>query len=226
MNILLGDDDLPCAKFISYILEDAGYRVLKAYDGAEIFRSISRHHPDLVLLDVQLPSANGFGICRQIRRTSDVPIIFLSCHGRVEKRVLGLQVGADDYIVKPFEPADLLARIEAVLRRCQRGTMPALTRIHHHGLTLIPPEYTVMFDDEHTIELTPIEFHLLHYLMQNAGHTVTLRQILSSVWNDDDACETSVVTTYISRLRAKIETDPSHPHYIVTVRSMGYKFEL
>jgi DNA-binding response OmpR family regulator len=226
MEILIADDDLHSIKFISYLLEDRGYLVSKAYDGPSVLHMIARRRPDLVLLGVVLPKMNGFEICRQIRRTCDVPLIFLSCRSQVEERVMGLRIGADDYIVKPFEPAELLVRIEAVLRRCRYMSAPGLRPISLGGVTLIPIEHTIVFNDERTIKLTPIEFRLLYFLMVNAGHVLNTQQILTNVWGDmEDWSDNSLVTTYIRRLRVKVEPDATKPRRIVTVRNMGYKFE-
>jgi DNA-binding response OmpR family regulator len=138
MHILVADDDLPSVKLTSYLLEEAGYQVVKAYDGPAILQSIEQHNPDLVLLDVTMPKANGFDICRQIRRTSDVPIIFLTGRSQLQDRVMGLQIGGDDYLVKPFEPSELLARVEAVLRRRNSDMLNPSVRLSQGDITLEP----------------------------------------------------------------------------------------
>lgn len=224
MEILVADDDLASVKLTSFLLEDAGYRVIKAYDASGVLQAVEQRSPDLVLLDVGMPKVNGFDICRQIRRMSDVPIIFVTGSGQLQDRVTGLQIGGDDYLVKPFEPAELLARVEAVLRRRNSDMVNPVTRISQGPLTLDPIEHTVLFNDGRSVVLTPIEFRLLYYLMQNAGRVLSPGQILSKVWGYDYEGESNLVAVYIRRLRAKIEPDAESPRHIVTVRNLGYKF--
>jgi DNA-binding response OmpR family regulator len=226
LNILVADDDLYNVKYTAFVLEDAGYRVLKAFDGPSIIQAVEQEQPDLVLLDVSMPKADGFEICRLIRRTSDVPIIFLSARTQVEDRVIGLQIGADDYLIKPFEPAELLARIEAVLRRRNNEVLNSTaTRISRGDITLDPVEHRVLFKQGREVTLTPIEFRLLYYLMQNASRVLSPSQILSNVWGYDYNGDSNLVAVYIRRLRTKL-TDIAGPgQRIVTVANLGYKFE-
>jgi len=220
----VADDDPASVKLTSFLLEDAGYKVIKAYDAASVLQAVEQRSPDLVLLDVGMPKVNGFDICRQIRRISDVPIIFVTGSSQLQDRVTGLQIGGDDYLVKPFEPAELLARVEAVLRRRNSDLVNPVTRISQGPLTLDPIEHTVLFEDGRSVVLTPIEFRLLYYLMQNAGRVLSASQILSKVWGYDYEGESNLVAVYIRRLRAKIEPDIDAPRYIITVRNLGYKF--
>ncbi|MGQ9828995.1 MAG: response regulator transcription factor [Roseiflexus sp.] len=224
MEILVADDDLASVKLTSFLLEDAGYKVIKAYDANGVLQAVEQRSPDLVLLDVGMPKVSGFDICRQIRRISDVPIIFVTGSGQLQDRVTGLQIGGDDYLVKPFEPAELLARVEAVLRRRNSDLVNPVTRISQGPLTLDPIEHTVLFEDGRSIVLTPIEFRLLYYLMQNTGRVLSASQILSKVWGYDYEGESNLVAVYIRRLRAKVEPNIDEPRYIVTVRNLGYKF--
>ncbi|EFO79516.1 two component transcriptional regulator [Oscillochloris trichoides DG-6] len=225
MYILVADDDIPSVKLTSFVLEEAGYRVLKVYDAQSVLQAVDQHNPDLILLDVMMPKSNGFDICRQIRRNSDVPIIFLSGRSQLQDRVMGLQIGGDDYLVKPYEPSELLARVEAVLRRRNSDLLSTSSRLSHGDLTLDPVEHKAIFSDGRTIELTPLEFRLLYYLMKNAGRILNVSQILSKVWGYDYEGESNLVAVYIRRLRTKIERDPEHPTYVITVRNLGYKFE-
>lgn len=225
MHILVADDDLPSVKLTSYLLEEAGYQVVKAYDGPSILQSIEQHNPDLVLLDVMMPKASGFDICRQIRRTSDVPIIFLSARSQLQDRVMGLQVGGDDYLIKPFEPSELLARVEAVLRRRNSDMLNPSVRLSHGEMTLDPVEHKILFASGRTVELTPLEFRLLYYLMKNSGRVLNTSQILSKVWGYDYEVESNLVAVYIRRLRTKVEEDPERPRHVITVRNLGYKFD-
>ncbi|NOK59524.1 MAG: response regulator transcription factor [Chloroflexi bacterium AL-W] len=225
MHILVADDDLPSVKLTSFLLEEAGYRVIKAYDGPTILSSVENQQPDLILLDVSMPKTNGFDICRHIRRTSDVPIIFLSARSQLSDRVTGLQIGADDYLVKPFEPSELLARVEAVLRRRNSDMLNPSTRLTQGDITLDPVEHKVLFSNGRVVELTPLEFRLLYYLMKNSGRVLGTSQILSKVWGYDYEGESNLVAVYIRRLRTKIETDSEQPKHVITVRNLGYKFE-
>jgi DNA-binding response OmpR family regulator len=226
MHILVADDDLPSVKLTSYLLEEAGYQVVKAYDGPSILQSIEQHNPDLVLLDVMMPKASGFDICRQIRRTSDVPIIFLSARSQLQDRVMGLQIGGDDYLIKPFEPSELLARVEAVLRRRNSDMLNPSVRLSQGDITLDPVEHKVLFANGRTVELTPLEFRLLYYLMKNSGRVLNTSQILSKVWGYDYEGESNLVAVYVRRLRTKVEEDPERPRHVITVRNLGYKFEV
>ncbi|WP_322821546.1 response regulator transcription factor [Chloroflexus sp.] len=225
MNILVVDDDIPSARMTSYLLEEAGYRVFRAHDASNILQLIEQHNPDLILLDVMMPKTDGFEVCRQIRRNSDIPIIFLSARHQLQDRVMGLQIGGDDYLVKPFEPSELLARVEAVLRRRNADVLNTSTRLSQGNITLDPVEHKVLFTDGRVVELTPLEFRLLYYLMKNSGRILNVTQILSKVWGYDHEGESNLVAVYIRRLRTKVEEDPDHPRHVITVRNLGYKFE-
>ncbi len=225
MNILVVDDDIQNAKMTSYLLEEAGYRVFRIHDPSNIMQVIEQHNPDLILLDIMMPKMDGFEVCRQIRRNSDIPIIFLSARTYLQDRVMGLQIGGDDYLVKPFEPSELLARVEAVLRRRNADVLNTSTRLSQGNITLDPVEHKVLFTDGRVVELTPLEFRLLYYLMKNSGRILNVSQILTKVWGYDYEGESNLVAVYIRRLRTKVEEDPDHPRHVITVRNLGYKFE-
>ncbi|NOK62084.1 MAG: response regulator transcription factor [Chloroflexi bacterium AL-W] len=225
MSILIADDDVFSVKLTSFLLEEAGYRVLKAYNGADVLEMLHEEDPDLILLDVSMPQSSGFDVCRRIRRMSDVPIIFLTANTRLEDRVLGLQIGGDDYMIKPFEPQELLARIEAVLRRSNNELLNTSVRLNCGTITLDPVEHKVLFADERMVSLTPIEFRLLYYLMKNSGRVLTSEQILDKVWGYDNSTGSNLVAVYIRRLRNKIEVNHTSPQTIVTIPYLGYKFE-
>jgi DNA-binding response OmpR family regulator len=225
MQILVADDDINNVKLAAFLLEEAGYRVIKAHDGQKVLGLIDEHQPDLILLDVSMPGMNGFEVCQQIRRASDVPIIFLTAHSQLSDRIKGLQIGGDDYLIKPFEPSELLARIEAVLRRSNSESLAPSSRISQGDLTLDPVEHKVIFTDGRVISLTPLEFRLLYYLMKNAGRILNSSQILSKVWGYDFEGESNLVAVYVRRLRTKVEREPEHPRHIITMRNLGYKFE-
>jgi DNA-binding response OmpR family regulator len=225
MNILVVDDDIQNAKMTSYLLEEAGYRVFRVHDPSNIMQGLEQQNPDLIRLDIMMPKMDGFEVCRQIRRNSDIPIIFLSARTYLQDRVMGLQIGGDDYLVKPFEPSELLARVEAVLRRRNADVLNTSTRLSQGNITLDPVEHKVLFTDGRVVELTPLEFRLLYYLMKNAGRILNVSQILTKVWGYDYEGESNLVAVYIRRLRTKVEEDPDHPRHVITVRNLGYKFE-
>jgi len=226
MRILVADDDIPSARLSSFVLEEAGYEVVKVYDAQSILQAVEQNNPDLILLDVMMPKSSGFDICRQIRRTSDVPIIFLSGRSQLQDRVMGLQIGGDDYLVKPYEPSELIARVEAVLRRRSSDTLNPSSRLTQGDMTLDPVEHKVLFADGRAVELTPLEFRLIYYLVKNAGRVLSVSQILSKVWGYDYEGESNLVAVYIRRLRSKVEKDSEHPRHVITVRNLGYKFEV
>lgn len=225
MTILIADDDLLTVKLTSFVLEEAGYRVVKVYNGHDVVSAITDHDPELVLLDVAMPKINGFDVCRQIRNTSNVPIIFLSARSQLQDRVTGLQIGGDDYIVKPFEPSELVARIEAVLRRRSTDNLAVSSRLSVGSITIEPVSHEVMVGELKSVKLTPVEFRLLYYLMRNPGRVLSTSMILSKVWGNGYDTDTNLVPVYIRRLRTKIEANIDHPRNIVTVTSVGYKFE-
>lgn len=224
MNILVVEDDSTLLTLLSYVLIEAGYHVLTANDGTSCIQMVEQHQPDLILLDVTLPNISGFEVCRMIRRSSDVPIIFLSARSSTEDRVMGLAIGGDDYIAKPFEPLELFARIESVSRRCERDQLVA-TKTISSGNFVLDQYGQRLLNGSRAIGLTPTEFRLLEYLMANARHVLSPQQIFHSVWQRDDRGDYSLVSSYILRLRNKIELDPATPRHIITVWNAGYKFE-
>lgn len=222
MRILIVEDDLFTVKYISYILNGTEYQPVHGYQEQQIMDSIQRDEPGLVLLDVDMPNMSGFDICRRIRTVSDVPIIFVSGMKELEDRVQGLRSGGDDYIVKPFEPSELLARISAVLRRVSRSDTPAPTR--HGQITLDPVLQTASFNSQ-SVDLTSIEFQMLSFLMENCGKLVSASHIVEHVWGTENQMSSNVVAVYISRLRTKLSKYGGRHQYIVTVPNQGYCFE-
>lgn len=227
MKILVVDDDRPNLKLLGFLLREEGYEVTTVEDGLAAINMIRHDPPDLVLLDIMMPHIDGLEVCRAVRKTTKVPIIFLTAKGRVDDKVVGLKSGADDYLPKPFEPAELLARIEAVLRRSggsitDHDSMP----ITGGGLRLDPLHHQVIRErDGSEVDLTPTEFRLLSCLMQNQGRVLTPTILVEKVWGYDYEGESNPVAVYIRRLRIKIEEDPRQPRHITTVRGHGYRFE-
>ncbi|NUQ38954.1 MAG: response regulator transcription factor [Caldilineales bacterium] len=227
MRILVVDDDPPSVKMTAFLLREEGYEVLAANNGRDALRLIDREQPDLVLLDVMMPGLDGFETLREIRMRYALPVIFLSAKGETADRVAGLERGADDYLAKPFEPAELLARVKAVLRRTEAHALgePA-DRIEAAGIRLDPLTNRAELPSGRTVELTPIETRLLHCLMRNAGRVLTHDQLLDNVWGANYGGYPNQIAVYVRRLRTKIEADPDRPQHLTTARGVGYRFEI
>ncbi len=226
MRILVVDDDAPSVKMISFLLREEGYEVVSADNGSAALELVERDPPTLVVLDVMMPRMDGFEVCRRIRQKMDVPIIFLSAKGDTADKVSGLQLGADDYLAKPFEPAELLARVKAVLRRVEAfGGADTQSRLTVAEITLEPVSNRLIFADGRKVDLTPIEFRLLYCLMRNAGRILSHDLLMNAVWGYDYEGYSNQIAVYMHRLRTKIEADPDHPKHLTTVRGVGYRFE-
>ena len=225
MRILVVDDDPPSVKMIGFLLREEGYTVLTTNSGPEALRMLNEEMPDLVILDVMMPGMDGLEVCRRIRRITDLPIIFLSAKGEMADRVVGLDVGGDDYLPKPFEPAELLARVRAVMRRAEAFAFgDRLNQLTVAGVHLDPVNNVAVLPDGRQVYLTPIEFRLLHYLISNAGRALTHDQLFATVWGYDYDGYGNLVAAHMRRLRRKIEEDPSNPKRLITVRGIGYRF--
>jgi DNA-binding response OmpR family regulator len=226
MRILAVDDDVNNLKMVKFLLSEEGYEVLTASDGKTALALVDSAHPDLVILDVMMPQMDGLEVCRRIRQTADIPIIMLSAKGETADKVQGMELGADDYLAKPFEPSELLVRVMAVLRRSEIAVYddPRAT-VSVSGLRLDPVGNRVILPDGKTVDLTPIEFRLLHCLMRNAGRTLSHDFLLSHAWGYEYDGYSNQIAVYIRRLRGKIETESASPKYISTVRGLGYRFE-
>ena len=226
MRILAVDDDRNNLKMLAFLLGEEGYEVLTAETGRAALALLDSQHPDLVILDVMMPQMDGLEVCRRIRQTMDIPIIILSAKGETTDKVLGLELGADDYLPKPFEPSELLARVKAVLRRSEISTFDdSQVAIAVAGLRLDPVGNRVVLEKGTVIDLTPIEFRLLHCLMRNAGRTLNHDFLMSHAWGYEYEGYSNQIAVYIRRLRSKVEEDPTNPKYIATVRGLGYRFE-
>lgn len=226
MRILIADDDRPSLKMTAFLLREEGYTVFTADNGIDALRMIDEKTPDLLVLDVMMPGMDGWEVTRQLRRSTNLPIIILSAKGETSDRVFGLDLGADDYLAKPFEPSELLARVRSVLRRAEAFTFgEPQSLLVIEGFRLDPVNNTLMLPSGRSVELTPIEFRLLHYLMRNNGRVLTHEQLLNTVWGYDYEGYSNQVAVYIRRLRSKLEPNPDDPRHIVTARGLGYKFE-
>jgi DNA-binding response OmpR family regulator len=224
-HVLVVDSDGISLQHTVSLLEHARYHVSEATDGRGAQRIIAAQTPDLVILEALLPDQDGFEICRRIRRDSEVPILFLSSRARTEDRILGLRFGADDYIPKPYVPAELLARVKAVIRRAEVARRPPTDPLAIGRFTLDPASQRCVIDEQEEVELTPREVHLLAFLMKRSGRVCTTGQIVRHVWGYAGQQSRSIVATSVWRLRAKLEGDAEQPRHILTVRNVGYTFQ-
>lgn len=229
MKILVVDDDRVVADLVVFTLRRAGYEAVMASDAASTLRRWSEDQPDLILLDINLPGTpqlkDGFAICQYIRNQSDVPIILLTVRGEENDIVHGLEAGADDYVLKPFSPRQLVARVQAVLRRGRRENSHAFTRLSMDGLDFNPRLREISLPNGETRSLTSLESRLLESFMLNAGNILTTDDLISDVWGASGG-NSEMLRQVVRRLRAKIEPDPTKPHYIQNVPGLGYAFRL
>lgn len=219
-KILVVDDEKPIADILQYNLEEEGYRVLVAYDGNEALRLAFNESPDLILLDIMLPYVDGFTLCRQFRNKMDVPIIMLTAKETEVDKVLGLELGADDYVTKPFSMREVLARIKATLRRVKMKDNPSI--VLTCGELLLDTAKMECKKGAQTIELTSREFSLLAFLLNHAGIVFSREKLLQEIWGYDYFGDERTVDVSVRRLREKIEDDPGNPAYLCTKRGAGY----
>ncbi len=222
--ILVVDDEERMVRFIRLNLEQDGFRVIEAYRGEDVLEIIRTKMPDLVLLDVMMPGIDGFEVLRMLREINNVPVIMLTAKGEESDRVRGLEMGADDYITKPFSPRELVSRVRAVLRRVDMvmGSPEDVITVDEH-LKIDFNRREVWLDGK-LVDLRPTEYRLLYHLVKNAGWVLTHEQILTRVWGYEYRDEPHYVRLYINYLRKKLEKDPSNPRYILTERGIGYRF--
>ncbi len=223
-KILVVDDEERMVRFIRLNLEHDGFYVLEANNGVGAINSMRDSIPDLILLDIMLPDLDGFEVLRLIREISTVPVIMLTAKGEEEDRIKGLELGADDYVTKPFSPRELVSRVKAVLRRTEAGgvgSQPVVEIDDHLRIDFSRREVWV---ENEIVKLRPTEYRLLYHLVQNAGWVLTYDQILSKVWGYEYRDESHYVRLYVNYLRQKLEKDPSNPKYILTERGIGYRF--
>ncbi|MEW9108552.1 response regulator YycF [Cytobacillus gottheilii] len=225
-KILVVDDEKPIADILQFNLKKEGFDVHCAYDGNSAIEMVEEIKPDMILLDIMLPQRDGIEVCREVRKKYDMPIIMLTAKDSEIDKVLGLELGADDYVTKPFSTRELIARVKANLRRHQQISDRAVeeeetNEIEVGALTIHPDAYIVSKRGEQ-IELTHREFELLHYLARHIGQVMTREHLLQTVWGYDYYGDVRTVDVTVRRLREKIEDNPSHPTWIVTRRGVGY----
>ncbi|MEI5908374.1 response regulator YycF [Bacillus spongiae] len=225
-KILVVDDEKPIADILQFNLKKEGFEVHCAYDGDEAVKMVDEVKPDLMLLDIMLPNRDGMEVCREVRKKYEMPIIMLTAKDSEIDKVLGLELGADDYVTKPFSTRELIARVKANLRRHQRISEQQNEEEQGNeisvGSLVIHPDAYVVSKRGDTIELTHREFELLHYLAKHIGQVMTREHLLQTVWGYDYYGDVRTVDVTVRRLREKIEDNPSHPMWIVTRRGVGY----
>jgi len=224
VKILVADDDRDMVDMLSYWLKGHGYDVVRAFDGEQALKRWRETLPDLVILDVQMPKLDGFEVCRQMRMETNSMVLILSALDREDDEVRGLELGADDYLRKPFSPRQLLARIKALMRRSSstRGNDTS-SSITVGPVTLDAMRHEVTRDGT-KVRLTPTESRLLHLLISHTGQVLTTDMIIERVWGYDEVGDSGLVKTHIRHLRQKVEPDPNSPQYIMTVPGVGYTF--
>jgi len=222
-KILVIDDEETTVQLIAILLERRGYEVIKAFRAEEGLRKAYRNQPDLVLLDIMMPDMDGWDVCKRLREMSDVPIIFLTARGETRDVVRGLEMGADDYIIKPYDNEELVARVRAHLRRSPRPSMSE-ELVFNGGdfrVNFLNREVRVRNEIKH---LTPKEFNLLGVLVRNAGRVVTRTELVTEAWGEEYADAIDSLKLYVHYLRQKLEVNPDRPEYILTLRGVGYRF--
>jgi DNA-binding response OmpR family regulator len=223
-TILVVDDEERMARFIRLNLEHDGFHVVEAYRGMQALQAMRDTLPDLVLLDVMMPDIDGFEVLKMIREVSSVPVIMLTAKGEEDDRVRGLELGADDYVTKPFSPRELVGRVRAVLRRTETVSSGPREAIEVDDRLKMDFGRREVWVDGELVKLRPTEYRLLYHLVQNAGWVLTYDQLLSKVWGYEYRDEPHYVRLYVNYLRQKLEKDPANPKYILTERGVGYRF--
>ena len=223
-RILVVDDEERIVRFIRLNLEHDGFQVLEAFTGQQAMDRLRESLPDLILLDVMLPDLDGFEVLRLIRENHDVAVIMLTAKGEEDDRIHGLELGADDYVTKPFSPRELVSRVRAVLRRTQPDESTIRGPIEVDDRLKIDFDRREVWLEDQLVKLRPTEYRLLYHLVQNAGWVLSHDQILAKVWGYEYRDEPHYVRLYVNYLRQKLEKDPSDPKYILTERGVGYRF--
>lgn len=225
-HIMIVEDERSIAEVVALYLRRAGYQVEMLHNGNAALDALQRNLPDLIILDLMLPGIDGLEITRWLRDHSNIPIIMLTSRKEETDRIAGLEMGADDYVTKPFSPQELVSRVRAVLRRTQADSIPnAENRMLSFGELRIEPSTRIVNRSDQEINLTAIEFDLLHFLARHPRQVFTRDQLLESVWGVSAYIDPSTVTVHIRRLREKIEPDPASPTHLITVWGVGYRFE-
>ena len=224
-KILVVDDEEHIIELVELYLGKEGYQVVKALDGDEAVEKFAAEKPDLLVLDIMLPGRDGLDVLREVRKTSQVPVIMLTARESEVDKVVGLELGADDYLTKPFSPRELVARVKAVLRRSKPAAAEAAEVIEREGLTIDAQRRQVDVEGQGTVELTAKEFDLLLVLASNPGIVLTRERLMEKVWGYEYIGDTRTVDVYIRHLREKLADNAEDPRFIQTVRGVGYRFK-
>src|SRR6056297_1164490 len=226
MNILVCDDDRDIAKAIEIYLKNEGYDVLLAHDGFEAINAAEKNDVHLIIMDIMMPGLDGIQATKSIRKEKNIPIIMLSAKSEDYDKIIGLNIGADDYITKPFNPLELIARVKSQLRRYTRlGSIEMKENIFRTGGLVIDDEKKEVTVDGESVKLTPIEYELLKFLLKNAGKVFSIDEIYEKVWEEACYNAKNTVAVHIRRIREKIEINPKNPEYLKVVWGIGYKVE-
>lgn len=226
MNILACDDDREIVDAIGIYLENEGYSVKKAYNGFEALEAIEENEIHLILMDIMMPQMDGLRATMKIREERNIPIIMISAKSEDTDKIIGLNLGADDYLTKPFNPLELIARVKSQLRRYTRlGSMDVKTNIHKSGGLEVDDETKSVSVDGEGVHLTPVQYKILRLLTANAGRVYSIDQIYENVWNENAVNAENTVAVHIRKIREKIEINPKNPKYLKVVWGIGYKIE-
>jgi two-component system response regulator RegX3 len=225
-RILIVEDETATRSLLSMGLQKAGFQVFMASSGPLALKMAYEHHPEAIILDVMMPGMDGFEVCSRLRQMTDAVIIFVTVKNQPEDIIRGLQLGADDYMTKPYHYKELLARLSACLRRRDSGKPPPVLIGSGDVLLLTDPTRRIVFVDNQSVTLTPKEFDVLSYLIRNRGRVVSPDAILVNVWGSEYAGDRYLVKQFVYRLRSKLEPDPRRPQYLLTVRGSGYVLEM
>jgi two-component system OmpR family response regulator len=220
-KILVVDDEKKIVDILKAYLERDGYQVIAAYDGRSALELAQSNLPDLIILDLMLPEVSGWDVCRELRKESDVPVIMLTARDDTTDKIIGLELGADDYVTKPFDPKEIISRVRAVMRRSEGKAVSKATL--NFGEIMIDTDKRLVRHGDRNIELTPIEFDLLRVMAENLGRVYSRMQLLDRVQGDAYEGYERTIDSHIKNLRKKLELDPEHPKYIITVYGVGYK---
>jgi len=222
-KILVVDDEKRIVEILKAYLERDGYQVITAYDGRSALEFSRRDSPDLIILDLMLPEVSGWDVCRELRKETDVPIIMLTARDDTTDKIVGLELGADDYVTKPFDPKEIISRVRAVLRRSD--VKPVSKSTINVGEIMIDTNKRLVRRSDRNIELTPIEFDILRVMAENSGRVYSRMQLLDKIQGDAYEGYERTIDSHIKNLRKKLELDPNHPQYIITIYGVGYKLE-
>ena len=226
MNILVCDDDREIVDAIDIYLSNEGYHILKAYDGIQALKAVEENEIHLIILDIMMPNLDGNRATKKIREEYSIPIIMLSAKSEDVDKILGLNIGADDYITKPFNPLELIARVKSALRRyTSLGSMVQKSNTYVSGGLVLDDDLKTVTLDGEDVKLTPLEYKILRLLLKNAGKVFSIEEIYETVWNEPSFSPENTVSVHIRRIREKIEINPREPKYLKVVWGIGYKIE-